>query len=500
MCGLVGVFGDNLQRKDAVALRHLLLFDATRGEHSTGVGVITKKNSVELYKELGDPYKFFEKYPKTFPKGILETVGVKAAIGHNRYATQGAIIAENAHPFLMGSVIGAHNGTVWQYSLNKFDGYKEFNIDSQIIYKHLSTHSIQDVWKEADGAMALTWWDQEKDTMNFARNKERPLYYAISKDLDKIYWASEDWMLWISLLKANIEIEGKIRTVSIDTHYSFSLDDKKKIEVKETKLDPFVRTYSTNYTGYTIGGAVKEGEFSADFFLTDFTPLQLDHSGEALSGFFSGMSSKLEPVRVAAAVITNAIRHLINKIENNECHETFTSDNCEWVYNKNTKEWIVFTYYSKISTKKKKSPKSETQSKTQTGTNVIPFSSGVSEPYLDGIRTSNFYGEWIDKDQFLEHVKNGCEKCHCEITWEMRNQIGWNNLNSCYCPKCEDEEWSRTEIGGLMVNKQRWEILIGGGCSQCGDKATEWKDRNLISWYYHGPDLAYTCACCSGKL
>ena len=34
-------------------------------------------------------------------------------LGHTRFATEGAIVKSNAHPFRVGDVVGTHNGCVY---------------------------------------------------------------------------------------------------------------------------------------------------------------------------------------------------------------------------------------------------------------------------------------------------------------------------------------------------------------------------------------------------
>ena len=77
-------------------LRTLLILDSLRGEDSTGIASIKKVGGdVIVAKSLGDPYQLFDS--KSFDRALKASS--KAIIGHNRYATTGAILTKNAHPF-----------------------------------------------------------------------------------------------------------------------------------------------------------------------------------------------------------------------------------------------------------------------------------------------------------------------------------------------------------------------------------------------------------------
>src|SRR6185369_11244015 len=195
MCGLVGMAGD-LNASHEKIMKDLLVFDTVRGVDSTGVCYVSKHNDeVKIAKQIGNPFELFDQ--KSFDKASNGLQ--KVMIGHNRYATSGAISRSNAHPFDVGKIVGVHNGTI----KNKWNlhNHMDFKVDSENLYHHIQEKGLTDMLDKADGAWALVWWNKEDKTVNFLRNKERPLFFSSSTDAKgeadgkTIFWASEAWML-----------------------------------------------------------------------------------------------------------------------------------------------------------------------------------------------------------------------------------------------------------------------------------------------------------------
>ena len=215
MCGLVGIAGSNSANMDK-AFRVLLVLDTIRGEHSTGALIVGSAGSIDIHKKVGNPFELFDS--KGFDVDIRYCNNV--LLGHNRYATAGSVTKRNAHPFDHDTIIGAHNGTLttqW-----KLDDYKDYAVDSDNLYHHLAVNGVQATTPLLGGAYALTWWDTTTNTLNFLRNKERPLCYAFTKDRLNILWASERWMLQVAADKALIKL-GNIHSLPVAKHYSLQI-------------------------------------------------------------------------------------------------------------------------------------------------------------------------------------------------------------------------------------------------------------------------------------
>jgi glucosamine 6-phosphate synthetase-like amidotransferase/phosphosugar isomerase protein len=114
------------------AFRHLLIIDSLRGEDSTGAAFVNSVGDVHLAKTVGDPFQLVETV--AFEAGMRQAN--KCLIGHNRSATFGNVIRKNAHPFIAGEIIGAHNGTLANKSA-LLDGYK-YDTDSEALFNSIN--------------------------------------------------------------------------------------------------------------------------------------------------------------------------------------------------------------------------------------------------------------------------------------------------------------------------------------------------------------------------
>lgn len=183
MCGIVGLIG-NLILEDKKIFRNLLFIDTLRGRDSTGV-LMAKHDDWSWIKRAEEADTFLARKEVD---DLIDTLGVKVLLGHNRAATAGSVVAKNAHPFTFNNLTGVHNGTLTD--MTQLD-YHSTPVDSERLYYHLERNGVQDTINKAQGAYALVWLDADKGTLNFLRNKDRPFHYIVSKDGKKCMFASE---------------------------------------------------------------------------------------------------------------------------------------------------------------------------------------------------------------------------------------------------------------------------------------------------------------------
>ena len=107
---MCGIFGIHARDEDVANLTYFGLFALQhRGQESAGIAVGNGSN-VDIHRDMGLVNQVFSPTTLGGMKGVV-------ALGHTRYSTTGASVAENAHPIpLRHPVLGpgaiAHNGNL----------------------------------------------------------------------------------------------------------------------------------------------------------------------------------------------------------------------------------------------------------------------------------------------------------------------------------------------------------------------------------------------------
>lgn len=227
----------------------LLTVDGIRGVHSTGMASYNPgTKDINIAKETGDPYGLIRSsdYLKSMSKinSLL--------LGHNRYATKGAINKDNAHPFKQSHIIGAHNGSLTYMGQQRLeDKDNKFSTDSEAIFWSIATRGFEETYKIlanpvfAENAFALTWFNTQTNKFHIIRNKKRPLYYAYTEKKDAMFWASEygalQWIMGRNGLRGD---QSKTFVINEDTLYEWDITEKRdaliadapKMELQETPV------------------------------------------------------------------------------------------------------------------------------------------------------------------------------------------------------------------------------------------------------------------------
>ncbi len=281
MCGLVGVAG-HLLFKDEFTMKRLLLADYFRGTDATGMAAIRSNGDAVVAKLGSGPIDLF--YDERF-KAALNGNASRAFIGHNRAATRGEKNTANAHPFQIDHITGAHNGTLCLRSIHNLEEElgEKYSVDSKLLFAAIAKLGVKKAislcieGKEYHtGAWALVWYDQKENSLNFLRNKHRPLFMAWEKDFNRLFWASEWWMIREAMessasgyelyTEAGKEKGQRVGYFSFEenVHYKFDLDelakggDKKRPKPSTKKLAGKPYDYDKgqrggNFTGPTCG-------------------------------------------------------------------------------------------------------------------------------------------------------------------------------------------------------------------------------------------------------
>ena len=193
MCGLVAViskkeFGFNFSDRDI--FDQLLYADALRGVDSTGVFSVNKYGNVSMRKSAQNSATFRD--TKTYQDWLSEAYqSGRIMVGHNRAATKGAKVDQNAHPFIADHICLVHNGT-----LHSHKHLADVDVDSHAIAISMAKSGYEKTLQDIFGAYALIWYNAKEKKLHIARNNQRPLHMVDTKDA--IYIASEDKMLeWV---------------------------------------------------------------------------------------------------------------------------------------------------------------------------------------------------------------------------------------------------------------------------------------------------------------
>lgn len=256
MCGLISIVG-NITVKEEKIFKQGLIVDVLRGEHSTGVAAVRRghgNKEVFIAKQVGNPFELF--YDRRYD---LALSGInRALIGHNRYATQGKVNKQNAHPFNYGDVYGAHNGTLSDRF--QLEDNKDFDVDSKALYNHISVHGLEDALGKVRGAWALTWWDASDETFNVIRNGERTLYRAKDEATGNLFFASEAEMLLLILNRNGVKFD-EIVLIPENIWYSYPVDHlgaigeptMTEVKGKPAPVQQKAPATSGNSSGYRMG-------------------------------------------------------------------------------------------------------------------------------------------------------------------------------------------------------------------------------------------------------
>ena len=215
MCGHVGVAGTMIQKHEQ-AFKDLLVVDVIRGPHGTGIASFNRKDGIRVMKKALLPNDLFS---MDGTKELFRTFN-QVLLGHNRWATQGKINHVNSHPFEMGNLVGAHNGTLVNQGL--LPDSEDFEVDSENLIHSLNKIGVAETYKLLHGAAALVWFNDKDYTVNFLRNDQRPMFITYSEDRKTMFWASESWMLRGVLAKNGIE-HTEVFNTAVDTHYKIRI-------------------------------------------------------------------------------------------------------------------------------------------------------------------------------------------------------------------------------------------------------------------------------------
>ena len=149
MCGIIGHIGKKMSSE--VLLQGLKNLEY-RGYDSAGIAL--KDKDVKIIKSVGKIVNLEDKVKKE--KLDIYHIG----IGHTRWATNGEVNIDNAHPHRYGKVTLVHNGIIENASYLKekliSEGYKfSSDTDSEVVAVLIDKYLEEDIIKTFNKVMSL---------------------------------------------------------------------------------------------------------------------------------------------------------------------------------------------------------------------------------------------------------------------------------------------------------------------------------------------------------
>ena len=254
MCGLVALLAKRTSgffSPDPDIFQQLLYADAIRGWDATGVFGVNKAGNVDIKKQalaagafLTNP-GYLEFHNKILPQYMM-------IIGHNRKATHGTKVDDNAHPFWSDNnkIVLVHNGMV----SNQKDFCTKASVDSEAVCNALAVaDDPKDVLKLVTGAFAFIWYNTAEKKLYFIRNETRPLWIVETVNTYAIV-SEDDLAKWV--FGRNKQTVTKVTNITPMELFSIDLGKSEiKSEGMVKKETPFFPIIHTGINNTKNGGA-----------------------------------------------------------------------------------------------------------------------------------------------------------------------------------------------------------------------------------------------------
>lgn len=413
MCGIVGAVDRStsvLKSQDIFKFFEQALFaDTVRGKHGTGIMAIDNAGNLEYYKR-GLAAPDFLELPKT--KEILADKSNIFLVGHNRFATHGSHTCVNTHPFQHSHITLVHNGGISNF--RSLVAPAKFEVDSEAIAYAFSIKDPKDVLEELEGAYSLVWYDSVTESLNFARNEERPMWFGTIKDSDSLIFGSEPTMLrWL----ANRNDINVNKMTELEKGKWLQLPLSEKEGPTATVFTPKPKTVSTYYQGYTgkrsTGVVVGISDNIENF---KYSYVTKEPEVEAIALNWEAFNSNNSWGKINCTAKDGKLKLIVTSFNKEEAAPLLGKKIIVKV-NSVTKEDIGYASFIRVKTEKKQS-------------HFIDSPTGVK--WVLGPKQ-----RYITNTEFTYLCQDGCKTCGKDIKAEDSVDLAWSGEDPI-CASCQE--------------------------------------------------------------
>ena len=206
MCGITGVILGNKVRSAGEYERirddfcTMLVAAQVRGTDAAGLYVLNENGEHYVHSAAGPAAKLVK---STKFWSVLDKVGptTVAIVGHTRAATTGSPkVNDNNHPIVDGSLVGVHNGVIYNHQALRRQYGAVAEVDSATILSTLNAKLTEDAvlttgmiergMPQVEGSWAIALADTRRTCLFLARNAGSPMQLSHERKRQAFWFAS----------------------------------------------------------------------------------------------------------------------------------------------------------------------------------------------------------------------------------------------------------------------------------------------------------------------